>query len=240
MLDTYRQGRRPACRASASQPAAGRRSGHRLARPRPADGAAAWRLRRGSKGETSRVFVLMSDGESEEGSVWEAAMFAAAQKLDNVCVIVDYNKWQATGRSERDHGAGAACARNGGPSAGTPARSTATTSAPCAAPWQHVPDGSGQAGGASSRTPSRARACRSWRTTTTGITASRRPKKSAGPVEELGSGMRNAFAAEITELAATDPRIVLLSGDIGNRLFDKFRDASTRRASTTAAWPRPT
>jgi transketolase len=31
--------------------------------------------------------------------VWEAAMFAAAQKLDNVCVIVDYNKWQATGRS---------------------------------------------------------------------------------------------------------------------------------------------
>lgn len=35
--------------------------------------------------------------------------------------------------------------------------------------------------------------------------------------------MRNAFADEITELAAHDPRIVLLSGDIGNRLFDKFR-----------------
>lgn len=35
--------------------------------------------------------------------------------------------------------------------------------------------------------------------------------------------MRNAFAQEITELAAADPRIVLLSGDIGNRLFDAFK-----------------
>jgi transketolase len=51
------------------------------------------------KGETFRIFALLSDGENNEGSVWEAAMFAAAQKLDNVCVIVDYNKWQATARS---------------------------------------------------------------------------------------------------------------------------------------------
>jgi len=36
--------------------------------------------------------------------------------------------------------------------------------------------------------------------------------------------MRNAFASEITDLAQADPRVVLLSGDIGNRLFDKFRD----------------
>jgi len=36
--------------------------------------------------------------------------------------------------------------------------------------------------------------------------------------------MRNAFAAAITELAANDERIVLLSGDIGNRLFDRFRE----------------
>ena len=34
-----------------------------------------------------------------EGSVWEAAMMAPAQKLGNLCVVVDYNKWQATGRS---------------------------------------------------------------------------------------------------------------------------------------------
>ncbi len=46
-----------------------------------------------------RVFVLLSDGECNEGSVWEAAMMAPAQKMNNLCVIVDYNKWQATGRS---------------------------------------------------------------------------------------------------------------------------------------------
>ncbi|MCE7997276.1 MAG: transketolase [Rhodobiaceae bacterium] len=51
------------------------------------------------KGQSYRVYCLLSDGECNEGSVWEAAMFAAAQKLDNLCVIVDYNKWQATGRS---------------------------------------------------------------------------------------------------------------------------------------------
>lgn len=50
-------------------------------------------------GSKYRVFVLTSDGEVNEGSVWEAAMFAAAQKLDGLCVIVDYNKWQATGRT---------------------------------------------------------------------------------------------------------------------------------------------
>ena len=46
-----------------------------------------------------RVMVLLSDGECNEGSVWEGAMFAASQCLDNVCVVVDFNKWQATGRS---------------------------------------------------------------------------------------------------------------------------------------------
>jgi transketolase len=49
--------------------------------------------------QPSRCLVLMSDGECEEGSVWEAAMFAPAQKLDTVTVMIDYNKWQATGRS---------------------------------------------------------------------------------------------------------------------------------------------
>lgn len=47
-----------------------------------------------------KVFVLLSDGECNEGSIWEAALFAAAKKLDRLCVIVDFNKWQATGRSE--------------------------------------------------------------------------------------------------------------------------------------------
>src|SRR5262249_50078849 len=50
--------------------------------------------------QPSRVFVVLSDGECNEGSVWEAAMFAPRHRLGNLLAIVDYNKWQATGRSE--------------------------------------------------------------------------------------------------------------------------------------------
>ncbi|MDO8871623.1 MAG: transketolase [Methanoregula sp.] len=46
-----------------------------------------------------RTFVLMSDGECEEGSVWEAALFAPTHHLGNLVAIIDYNKWQACGRS---------------------------------------------------------------------------------------------------------------------------------------------
>ena len=46
-----------------------------------------------------RVFCLMGDGECNEGSVWEAAMFAPVHGLDNLCALIDFNKWQATGRS---------------------------------------------------------------------------------------------------------------------------------------------
>jgi transketolase len=42
----------------------------------------------------------MSDGECNEGSVWETAMLAPARELGNLCAIVDYNRWQATGRSD--------------------------------------------------------------------------------------------------------------------------------------------
>jgi len=41
--------------------------------------------------------------------------------------------------------------------------------------------------------------------------------------------MRNAFADELTKAGSEDPRIVMLSGDIGNRLFDKFKDANPGR-----------
>ncbi len=47
----------------------------------------------------SRAVVLMSDGECNEGSIWEAAMFAAAQKLGNLVAIVDHNGSQAVGAS---------------------------------------------------------------------------------------------------------------------------------------------
>lgn len=46
-----------------------------------------------------RVFVVLSDGECHEGSVWEAAMFAPAHQLDNLVAIIDDNKWSALQRS---------------------------------------------------------------------------------------------------------------------------------------------
>ena len=48
-------------------------------------------------GKDYRVYTLLGDGESEEGQVWEAAMFAGHKKLDNLCVIVDYNGLQIDG-----------------------------------------------------------------------------------------------------------------------------------------------
>lgn len=47
-----------------------------------------------------KVCVLMSDGELDEGSVWEAAMFAAHHGLDNLVAIVDRNRIQALGYTE--------------------------------------------------------------------------------------------------------------------------------------------
>jgi len=47
------------------------------------------------------VIALLSDGECNEGSVWEAAMMAASQKTERLAVFIDFNKWQATGRSEQ-------------------------------------------------------------------------------------------------------------------------------------------
>lgn len=43
----------------------------------------------------NRAFVLMSDGECDEGSTWEAAMFASHHQLDNLVAIIDYNKIQS-------------------------------------------------------------------------------------------------------------------------------------------------
>ena len=44
-----------------------------------------------------RVYTVVGDGESEEGQVWEAAMFAAHYKLDNLCVYLDWNGLQIDG-----------------------------------------------------------------------------------------------------------------------------------------------
>ena len=44
-----------------------------------------------------RVYAILGDGESEEGQVWEAAMFASHYKLDNLCAILDFNGLQIDG-----------------------------------------------------------------------------------------------------------------------------------------------
>ena len=45
--------------------------------------------------KNSRCFVVMSDGECDEGTTWESALFAAHQQLENLCVIIDRNKLQS-------------------------------------------------------------------------------------------------------------------------------------------------
>jgi transketolase len=51
-----------------------------------------------------RVYVLLGDGECEEGQIWEAAIAAAHFKADNLVAIVDYNKYQETGPISREMG----------------------------------------------------------------------------------------------------------------------------------------
>ncbi len=53
------------------------------------------------QGRSSRVYVIIGDGEMQEGQVWEAAMLAGAKGLDNLCVIVDYNFVQSEGSMDQ-------------------------------------------------------------------------------------------------------------------------------------------
>ncbi|MEM1541656.1 MAG: 1-deoxy-D-xylulose-5-phosphate synthase N-terminal domain-containing protein [Ignisphaera sp.] len=60
-------------------------------------GVAAWIKRCGGKG---RVFVILGDGEQDEGQVWEAITNAPLLKLNNLIVIVDFNECQLDGNTE--------------------------------------------------------------------------------------------------------------------------------------------
>ncbi len=53
----------------------------------------AWRSR--AVGAAWRAYALLSDGECDEGSVWEAAMFAGHHKLSNLVAVIDYNRMQS-------------------------------------------------------------------------------------------------------------------------------------------------
>lgn len=46
-----------------------------------------------------RVYVLLGDGENQEGNIWEAAMAAAHYKCDNLCAVLDYNGFQIDGKT---------------------------------------------------------------------------------------------------------------------------------------------
>lgn len=50
------------------------------------------------------IYTLIGDGESQEGQIWEAAMFAASKKLDNLIAFTDYNKLQIDGTVEEVNG----------------------------------------------------------------------------------------------------------------------------------------
>jgi len=60
-------------------------------------------------GKDNHVYVLVGDGEQNEGQIWEAAMSASMYKLDNLCAIVDNNGLQAQGRLEDRMNPGPIC-----------------------------------------------------------------------------------------------------------------------------------
>ena len=61
--------------------------------------------------DTRQVYCLMSDGECNEGAVWEAAQFASAYKLDNLILLIDKNRLQAFGKTKDVLGDGATRAK---------------------------------------------------------------------------------------------------------------------------------
>ena len=70
-------------------------------------------------GDAGRIYVLLGDGELQEGIVWEAAMSAAHYKLDNLVCFIDYNKRQLDGAVDDVMSHGKASARSSTLLAGT-------------------------------------------------------------------------------------------------------------------------
>lgn len=52
------------------------------------------------KKDNARIYTIIGDGETQEGQIWEAAMYASAHKLDNLIAFTDYNKLQLDGTVE--------------------------------------------------------------------------------------------------------------------------------------------
>ncbi len=136
----------------------------------------AFQLRR--LGGTQRTFVLLSDGECDEGSVWEAALFAAHQRLGRLCAIVDCNGLQSLGPVSETIGLEPFGAKWRAFGWRVLRIDGHNHDGACATRWLLVPT---TARCASSPRPPRARACRSWRTGCCGTTA-RRPARNSPPL----------------------------------------------------------
>ncbi|WP_459690317.1 thiamine pyrophosphate-dependent enzyme, partial [Agathobaculum sp. TL06] len=53
-------------------------------------------------GRDNRTYLILGDGELDEGQVWEMALFASTKHLDNLITFVDFNKLQIDGRTDND------------------------------------------------------------------------------------------------------------------------------------------
>ena len=217
----------------------GPRHVHRLARAWASPPRWAWRSGARLTGRDVRAYVMLGDGECQEGEVWEAAMAAARYGLDNLIAIVDHNKlqqygWPGDGPDGRipPQVPGRAGRASGRRSAGASSRWTATTCAAILDVPRARQSGAMDARSRSSPTRSRARASRSWRATTSGTRGPIEPEEFAIAMAELGEPlagergraamtlpmgrpMREVFGETVAELADDDPRIVMLDGDVG-------------------------
>ena len=170
-----------------------------------------------------RVFVLLSDGEMDEGSNWEALMFAAHHRLDNLVAIIDYNKLQSLTTVKKNLGAGTTGGKVagvwlGGTRGGWPRPRTAKQNVEIrslgklASPPYLSP------------IPSRAKESASWKIRLSGTIAARARSNLRRHSQNWRQAMRNAFIHELVNLASSNDRIALIVGDLGFSVVEPFAD----------------
>jgi len=155
--------------------------------------------------------------------MWEAAMLAASQRVERLCVVVDFNRWQATGRARRSWRSSPWRNKMARLRLEHARRPTATTHAPDRAA-RRVPDGSGKPVAIVAHT-SKGKGVSFMEDATNWHYRIPKAEEVAAAKRELG--WRREERLRRRDHAARQGRcaVVLLSGDIGNKLFDKFNGA---------------
>ena len=173
-------------------------------------------------GRPTRVFVVLSDGECNEGAVWEAAMWAAGQRLDNLCAIVDCQRAAGDGTQRRGHARSNRWPTSGAPSAGTSReidghdvdrarRGARRAAVEPAVRTRSSPNRQGEGRVVHGGRPRVA------------LPAADRPTTWRGRSKELrGRDARRFRPRADRGRRPTDERIVFLTGDLGFKLFDDF------------------